>query len=349
MTYQAIFVLLSGLAVTAQDRRTQRSMLLALAALLVLFVGTRRWVGCDFNGYLKRFEIYTLLVDLGRGSEILERAEAGFGLLNLAVIHAGLDYYWINITCAVIFFACLVTFAGRRESPLTLLTLAFPILIVQLAMSGLRQATATALLMLAFDAFSRRKRLAMVVWVLLASSFHATALMFLPLVLAVGRRPSLVGLVVGTLVAIPFAVLFAGERIDVYQDRYGGGDVVSFGAVFRTALIVSTAILFERYRREFERLYPRDYALMRLFSIFAFGLAIITMISSIAAHRIGFYLMPIHILTLARLPRAMAAGGRVDPMLALMPFLVYGAYILVWFTTSRHANLCYTPYDSYLL
>ena len=349
MTYQAIFVLITGLALTAGTRHAQRVMLGLLVFLMVLFVGSRREVGCDFWGYSERFELYDLFVSLGQGGELLQRSEPGFALVNLAVIHLGLPYFWINVACAIIFFACFYVFAGRRERPVAMLALAFPILIVQLAMSGLRQATATALLMLAFHAFSRRQRVMMAFWIILASTFHASALMFMPLVFLIGRNINLATLAVGTLVALPAVALFAGDRVDVYQDRYGEGDVVSFGAVFRTGLIVITAVMFELYSDSFRRLYPQDYPLMRLFSIFAFGLAIVTVVSSIAAHRIGFYLMPVHILTLVRLPLAMSHGRRPDPLIAAMPFIAYGAYIVVWFATSKHARLCYTPYDSYLL
>lgn len=347
MTYQFIFFTLAAVGLTSAGRIAQRNAFLIFIFPIFLFVATREWTGCDFGSYLSRFVLYGFEASQATVIDILSKSEGGFILVNFIVIWLGMDYMWVNVICAIIFFFCLSQFALAREAPMAILALSFPIFIVQLGMSGIRQATAAAILLLAWNAFSDRRRIAMGVYIVLAASFHQTALMFSPLIFAVGRDVSIFRLLAGLAMCAPLAILFSGDRIDVYQDRYGGGEVESFGAFLRIALIAITATGFELYRSNFRALYPKDYALMRIFSLIGLGLVAIAFVSSIAGHRIGYYVMPVNLLTLIRLPRAMAKG-RKDPLLQFMPFLAYGAYILVWFSISRHAQLCYIPYDSYL-
>lgn len=347
MTYPLIYLTLAALATILKTRAAQRAALIVALVPIFLFVATREWTGCDFGGYLRRYLSYAMASPEVGPLQALAGPEGLFSLLNTTAASLGLGYVGVNALCAAIFFLGLSRFALAREAPLTLLALAFPILTVQLAMSGIRQACATALLMLAFNAFAERRRAAMLLLVMLASLFHQTALMFAPLAFAVGRTLSLPKLAAGIALAAPAAVWLASARLEVYQERYGGGEVEAFGAALRVALIALTALLFVANRRQFARLYPRDYPLMAIFAVLGLALVPIALASSIAAHRIGYYVMPVHLLTLARLPRALT-HGRPDALLEVMPLFVYGLYIVVWFAASRHAQYCYVPYDSYL-
>lgn len=152
LTYLGVYV---GLVLTkfGAGRSTISTPILAFwAIVLTVFVGSREWVGCDFSGYLLRFNFYQKVPF----EAVTGNAETGFLALNYLVINMGLGYPWLNFFAAVIFFGCAVAFVLKRGDPLSILALMFPVLIVQLAMSGLRQALAVALLMLAWNAFVSR-------------------------------------------------------------------------------------------------------------------------------------------------------------------------------------------------
>lgn len=340
--YLGIYLLLV-LTGSGKNAAGNRAALLFWTLFLILFAGTREWIGCDFGGYLNRFENF----EDRTFEQVMEKSERLFSLIMLAIVAADLDYMWLNVVVSLIIFACYYAFAVRFEKPVHFLALAFPILILQLSMSGIRQAAALAILLLALNAFRDNKRVAMVFWIVVASQFHTSAIIFMPLVLMVGRNPKLTTMIGATLAVAPVAIFLAGDRVETYDARYGGGEVESFGAVFRTALVAISAVFFEVYRKTYERLYPGDYPLMRIFSIMTFLVVVVLFVSSIAAHRLGFYMMPVHIIMLLRLPRVMSARSP-DVLLAAMPFIAYGLYITVWFATSRHATVCYVPYNSYL-
>ena len=342
-TYLGIYFGIAISRFVAMSRGATLSLLVMWSIVLVIFVGTREWTGCDFGGYLNRFETYkaTTLQD------VWQSAEPGFVALNYLVIDLGLDYMWLNVLAATIFFVAIFTFASKREDGLALVALFFPVLVIQLGMSGIRQALAVAFLLLAWNAFAERKRIWTLLWILAASQFHTSAVVFLPMVLLIGRRVSALTMGVAVTLALPVLYYLLADRAEVYQTRYIEEDNESLGAVFRVALTTITSLAYEWYRQRYEELYPKDYPLMRAFSLFGFGTLVLYFVSTLAAHRMNYYVMPIQLLMLSRLPAVMS-GGRKGSPLAIVPFLVYALYMIVWFGLSRHASACYNPYDSYL-
>ena len=310
---------------------------------LLVFAGTREWTGCDFSGYLNRFEVYASKSII----DVLFEPEQLFSLLVLLLHEAGLDFMWLNVIASFVTLAGFFAFARRTENPTHFLALSFPILIVQLMMSGIRQAMALGVLLLALNAFRDGRRIYTLALVILASQFHSSAIVFAPLALIAGKDPSIKTLIAAAVIVAPVAVYLSAGRFETYQSRYVGTDVEAFGAVFRVALIAITAVFFELYRERYAQLYPHDFPLMRVFSILSFAVIATFAVSTLAAHRLGYYIFPVHILMLLRLP-AVLQSDRYDPLLPLLPFIAYGGYVTVWFSLSRHARICYIPYDSYL-
>jgi hypothetical protein len=140
-------------------------------------------------------------------------------------------------------------------------------------------------------------------------------------------------------------------RAEVYQDRYIEqiyGSMDSGGAIFRLGLLVITALLFEMYTRRMARFYPDEYNLMRLFALVSFALIPVMFINTVALHRLIFYVVPMHAYILAALPGAMFSNRQSVKLAELGTLALYAAYIVVWFSASRHASMCYVPYQSYL-
>lgn len=313
----------------------------------VLFVGTRVDTGCDFEGYLLRFkylgEKYASLSDVN---------EPGYYLFTFLIKKAGLGFVWVNVLGAGIFFYFFIKFSKNHPRPFLMMAVMFPLLVIQLSMSGLRQALAVAFLMGALDAFMKGRRTATTIYILIGATFHQSAIILLPLALMVGRTFSLVRVIGAILVLTPVATYLLSDRIGVYQDRYIDeiyGEMNSGGAFFRLGIIVITAILFEIYRKRMAWIYPKEYNLMQLFSLISFALIPVMAVNTVAVHRLIFYVVPIHAYILTALPAAIAPNRRTRRIVELAPIAVYAAYIIVWFSISRHASSCYIPYDSYLL
>ncbi|MAL03697.1 MAG: hypothetical protein CL625_05415 [Arenimonas sp.] len=345
--YILLFAIASLFAFGAKKASSHRALAILFALTLAVFVSTRYEVGCDFTGYENRF---LQLQDYLSWGAVFEQGEAGFHLLSLLVLNLGLPYTGLLFLSGLIYIFCLARFSRLTERPLTFLALCFPVLVIQLGMSGIRQALALGFLLLAFAAFADKKRLAMAVWILVASQFHTSAIIFLPLVYLIGRAVSLPRLIVALVVLGPVVAWLIGDRLSIYSDRYVEqiyGENSSSGAWFRYALVLGPFVLFEWKRALIEAAYPKIYPLLRVFSLITFALVLVGALSSVALHRMVFYVMPISILVLICLSRVMA-GRKTIGLVMASPFLIYGLYFASWLTLSRHATLCYNPYNSWL-
>ena len=328
--------------------RKQESIVLGLLYFFfILFVGTRLDTGCDFETYFHRFRQLT-----PEYASLSSITEPGYYLLTFAIKKLGMDFVWVNVIGASIFFYFLFKLSRNHPRPLLLITLTFSMLIVQLSMSGLRQALAVAFLMGALDAFMKGRRIHVAIYILIGSTFHQSVIILLPLAFMVGRSFSMARVLAAMVVLMPIAVYLLSDRMSVYQDRYLEqiyGEMNSGGAIFRLGILVLTALLFEIYSKKMARLHPNAYSLMRLFSLVSFALIPVLLINSVAAHRLIYYVVPMQAFTLAALPAAIFVRTKWIKLATMFPIGLYIAYILVWFSISRHAHICYIPYNSYLL
>lgn len=345
--YLGVYSVFSALGLGASKRAASPLLLLALAFLL-WFMGARYLVGCDFNGYVRRFNIASDTLVL---SEILGSAEPGFELLITSVKASGLDYMWLNIFASAIILFGFANFLKSFRFPLLILALLFPIMIVQLSMSGIRQGIAVALVMGSAASFIHGRRIQTAIWILAAATFHSSAAIFLPLALVAGRRVSLARLIAAVVLLLPAAFFLGGERFETYQDRYVDqiyGEVSSGGALIRYAMILLPAAIFIANRKKFREAFPRQFELFTLFAIITLATGLTGFISSLALHRLNYYTMPFSIVMFAY--ASVVLGGRRGAnrlLFKMLPVALYGGYMLFWLATSEHADLCYIPYQSY--
>ena len=66
----------------------------------------------------------------------------------------------------------------------------------------------------------------------------------------------------------------------------------------------------------------------------------VSLYSSVIGDRFGYYLVPIQLVFLARLPFL----GPGSPIVALVPYIAGAAYLAVWIQTSALFEVCYIPY-----
>lgn len=346
--YLTIYALTAGFAYFVRDHGKNRFLAYLFAVFLLIFAGSRVEVGCDYDSYLARF-LYS--IPNLNWLDAFKDSEGGFAILSSTVRDLGYSFSGVVLVCAVIYTIGLLRFAGLAQRPLAFLALSFPILVLQLGMSGLRQAMAVAFLMLAFRSFVEQRRLWVAAWIIVASQFHTSAIIFLPIILLVGRRVSAPRMTLAVMVIGPIVALLLENRLEVYNDRYiteEYGEMSSSGAWFRYSLTVLPFILFAWKRKLVEAKHPRVFELLRLFAYITFALALIGPVSSVALHRLTFYAMPASILAFLCVSDSIFARGSLKFGIAL-PFVAYGAYIATWFSLSGHAASCYIPYQSWLL
>jgi len=260
----------------------------------------------------------------------------------------GMLYPTANIVANAIFFAGVHVLARRQPDPLGFLVLLFPILIINMPMSAVTQGAAIGLICIAFVSFIDRRPIWFAFWVLVAAGFHSSALVFFLLLPIATGRYTKTRLLMVAVFAIPGSILLAsGDSAQVAAARYIGNDRDAFGAVFRTGVLVLTAMYFFLFvKKKWQRSFPKDYSLVAFGAIGMVIAFLVLPVSSIIADRFGYYLIPVQTIIFARLPflsfRSHQALHRSLPYIGLL------VVFLVWTQLSWHFQQCYVPYNSWI-
>ena len=272
----------------AKAASMRRQLYFALLLALFLFSAFRFEVGCDWTGYINQYFVF-------RDMPLSETWSNREGLwLSLLVLQnqLNLPYPWINVVSSTIFFVGLHAMARRQPDPLAFLVLLFPILIVNMPMSGIRQGSAIGLMFTAFNAFVDRKTIRFVLLTFIAAGFHASALVFLLLAPLVAGGFSWRRLVVACILALPGAYFMVqGDTVGIATDRYVGTAVDAAGAAFRVGLVGVTAAYFLYFLRwDWLRNFPVDFKLAMVGCILMLAMIPLLLISSVIADRLAYYL-----------------------------------------------------------
>ena len=304
---------------------------------LFLFAAFRYEVGCDWTGYLNIFEI-------SRHGET-SHSEIAFWTLNRLLHYFDLDYPYINVIAAVAFFVGFHALAKRQSDPLGVLILAFPILILELAMSTVRQAIAVGFVCFAYNAFVDARLLRFVLFVIIATSFHSSAISFLLLAPFVGGELSFRRMALGGLLASPGVYyLLTSETFEAYSQLYVGTATDAAGAPLRSGLLALTGLAFLWFLdRKWKAQSIRDYSLVKLSSYIMVAIFPLSIYSSVMGDRIAFYLYPIQLIVLARLP--LLVPGPYSIAISFAPYAVGTLFLLIWTQLSSLFQQCYLPYQ----
>lgn len=346
MTYVLVYLLLLlAVGLAGDDRARQRGLYGLSITLLFIYVAFRYEVGCDWTGYLNIYDVQTR----GTYENAFRQRESLFVAANVFLHRVGLEYPYINVIASAVYFAGFHMLARRQPNPMSMLALSFPLLVLHLAMSAIRQAMAVGILCVAFNAFNDRRPVLYVGLVVLAGvGFHSSALIFLALTPFVVGELSRRNIALGALVALPGLYLVAsGEQFTVYYDRYVGTSRDAVGAPFRTGFLTMVGALFLLTMKDrWRRFCPGDFKLAWMSAMIMLTLFPLAFVSSIIADRIAYYLMPVQIMILARF--AYLNKGVFSPLVLSMPFIASGIVLVGWTALSAHFEVCYVPYTTWL-
>lgn len=344
LAYVGVYFWLCMTALAVHERN-QKIVVVFFAFFLLWYMGARDTVGCDWWGYLHRFHVLPLNQPF---SAILsDFDEPGFWFLMKFVRENGLHYMWLNFIATIVMLICFVVFCRAHRNSLVILALLFPVVIVQLGMSGIRQGMAVGFIMVATVAWMRGSKLWTAVWILTGSLFHASVVIFLPLVPLAGRKVTTKWLFGATALLSPVVVFLMGDRVETYSDRYlDDSEITSSGALLRYVLVLIPAVFFLKYKEKLKTAFPESFELMRLTTAMTFSLIPVAIFSSILLHRVIYYVMPLSIVTFVALAEvAFPKLGRKTVL--FLPLAVYGLYSVSWFLISYHARACYIPYQNF--
>jgi len=324
--------------------RLRQQLYPILLGLLFAFSAFRFEVGCDWSGYLSQWT----LQEFSTYQEAALRSEPVWWTLIQGLQDLGLPYPWLNVVSSAIFFTGVHVLARRQPDPLGFLILLFPVLIINMPMSGIRQGAAIGLMCIAFAAFIDKKLFWFVAWTLLASTFHSSAIVFLLLAPLVGGSYSKKRLLFGALLAAPGAlVLLSGDAAEQATSRYVGTGIDAAGAAFRVGILLITGIAyFLLLRSKWKDSFPDDYKLVSVGALFMCALVALVPLSTVIGDRLGYYLIPLQTMIFARIPYLPIRRSRV--FYAATPYIALALVFIVWTSLSGHFTQCYVPYNSWI-
>ncbi|MBX7535483.1 EpsG family protein [Qipengyuania sp. GH1] len=340
MIYFAIFVLLVILSYS-----DPRRLYFIVSFALFLFIAFRFETGCDWWGYFNQYQSQGSLSFYAA----IEDPEPIWNLILHFQMALDIPYPWLNVLSAGVFFSGIHQIAKRQSSPFTYLVLLFPILMVNMPMSAVKQATAIGLICFAFIAFSERKVFRFVAITATAALIHNSAAIFLLLSPLVVGEITQRRLLFAALLALPgMAALLATEGAEVATTRYVDSGVDAAGAIYRVLLLGITGFAYFYLRKRGWLAEERHFSRLTFIgSIMMIVLLAILPLSSVIADRFGYYLIPIQAIIFANLRFSHFPHFRW--VIVSSPFVVLLITFGVWTNYSGHFNLCYVPYKSWIL
>ena len=324
----------------------------------ILFIGLRHQVGGDWDNYL----FFSERLSREPFDIILGSKDGGYNLLVWVSAKLGWSIYGANLFCAVVFLGGLTYFCRRQPYPLLAWIISTPYLIIVVGMGYTRQSIAVGLLCFGLIFLQEAKGWRALASVLLATAFHKSALLLLPLGailvtrahLAVVRDTLRKGLVSGPilvsgLIFITLTGVVTFINADIFYAEFKSyvlsGQWHSEGGRVRSFMNGIPAIFLLVFWRRWTEV-NGDSILWFVLALIAVIAMVVTPFFSTFSDRMGIYLIPLQIYVISRIPlliqnEALRQGGIIG-ICAL-----YGVVLFVWLNHASHA-FYWLPYKSLL-
>lgn len=239
-------VLFSSDSIKGNYDKKKARYIFVVTILLILQSGLRNWaVGADTYQYYLNFQAikYVSFSDLMTSVLNYEGKDPFYGLFQKLFQVFTESYQLYLLLVAIIFMTALGNFILKNTSKISHAVLAFVIYMGYFygffSITGIRQTLATAFLLWSFEYIKQRNLFLFIVFVLIASLFHISALIFFPLyfIFAI-NKPKLIfalSILIFPIVMVfknKLAVFFVGsvgveDRFAMYTEQYyRGGSLI---------------------------------------------------------------------------------------------------------------------------
>ena len=325
------------------DKQQQKNILLFIifGLFLVLIIGFRYQVGGDWYNYLAHYE-FTKHETI---NDILKKPEILHYLLNWIAAKNDWGVYFTNVIYGIIFTIGLIKFVKNEPYPWLEITIAIPYLFLVVAMGYSRQGVAIGLFMLAITYLRENKFYVYVILILIATLFHRTAILLLPLgVFLYGKNIYLKYLMIIPIIYGTYT-LFSTEGGRQLWQNYVVAGMISNGAKIRVAMTFISALIFFYVKDKWKEEY-HDYEFWKWISILSVVAIVLVNFASTAVDRIALYFIPLQLVVFGRLPELLKDKYNPNQIKFLIT-LYYFFVLFVWLNFAIHAKY-WIPYQNIL-
>lgn len=312
--------------------------------LLVVLIGLRFEVGGDWLTYIDALDRATN-VSLNLA---LSESDPAYGLINWIAGSIGFNIYFVNTVCALVFSYGLVVFCRNQPRPWLALVVSIPYLVTVVAMGYTRQGAAIGLVMLALVALTNKRTLKFALFIVLAASFHKSAVILLPLAVLAGTKRKVWTALWIAVASVMFYKLMLQDSVETLRYGYLEQEYQSQGAGIRIAMNAVPAALFLFLRAKFA-LSPEQKGFWTWMSVGALGFVVLLVVSpsSTAVDRLALYWIPLQLFVLSRLPDALGKYGALNAQWVKLVVLYSALVEFVWLFFAQTA-FAWLPYQNAL-
>lgn len=311
--------------------------------IMFLIIGFRVEVGGDWFSYLDSLK----RMDGVRFDEVILMGDPGYRILNYVSFNLGFGIYGVNLACGFLFLLGLSVFCQVQPRPSLALLAAVPYLVIVISMGYTRQSVAIGLSMLAFSALIHRGLARFIVYIILASLFHKTAIILIPLAALMNSKNKILNFIL--ILAVAFGAYFTllSDSVDNLYTNYVEAEYHSTGALIRVAMCLVPSIFFLIFKRRF-RINTTEYKIWLYFSYASIVCFILVLVSpaTTAIDRVALYLLPIQLVVLSHLPYILGGKNNKGMLLFLSSFYCFLVQF-VWLFAGR-VSYAWLPYKFYL-
>ncbi len=295
---------------------------------LLLMIGFRHEVGGDWDVYLKiMYDTY----DYGF-ENIFSSSNFGYLLLNWIAVYLDIGIYFVNIVCGFFLLLGLFKFAQKQPFPLIIVLVAFPYLLLVVGMGYTRQSVAIGFVLLAFTYFDEKGIIKYVSFIFVASLFHSSGLLLLPLIVLKIRSIKLLSFF-GFLSICLIILIINLPFFKVYWANYiSSPSLSSSGALLRLILCFIPAIFYLLLFKKFQLsiFSKRLWFILSIVSLLLFFGYLIFPELSTPIDRLALYLIPLQLMVYSQLPELLRDYGISSFLTILSISILYLSVLLAW-------------------
>ncbi|WP_350939791.1 EpsG family protein [Vibrio metschnikovii] len=277
--FSSIFIfLVIGYCYNKSDQNLKIIINVFCIIILTMVYGFRFEVGADWFNYIHALDLYNKKVSL------TESLEIGYRSLNILSASFGYGIIGVNVVCSFLFFLFTIIAISRLGlNPYFFLAIVAPYHLVMSGMNYTRQSVAISFVIMAVSCFLSNNKKSLFSYILLAATFHKSAIIFIILGILDWKKRFLIP-VAGLISSISIFFMF-NEYSELYisSSRYD-----SSGLILRYGYLIFCFIIILGFikNRQVELACIR---IVQFFCISVLILALLSLFSTTAADRLSYY------------------------------------------------------------